>query len=116
MKKIELVTEVVENDKGEQELVKETYHYPIFVKGSLVKRAIKLGVELEKSTEAIDEDIIDKLAKFAVELYGNRFTVEELIDGIDASELVDTLVSILSSVMGGGEDTTQKKFIEEKMS
>jgi len=105
MRKLELVVDVKENDKGEQELVTETYNPPIYVKGSFVKKAISLGVELEKSEENISEDVVDKLAAFAVELYGNKFTEEELIDGIHAKDVMNTLMDILTSVLGSEDES-----------
>lgn len=118
VKDIEVV-EVVQEDgtiEKQQKLVTEDYPYPIFVKGGLVKKAIDLGVKMEKSGEEnIDSSVIDDLADFAVELYGKQFKRNELIDGIEATELFDTLTGILSSVMGGDEGNEQtKKFITEK--
>lgn len=112
-KTITLVTDVKVNNKGEQELVTVDYDYPLFVKGSLVKKAIDIGAELEKDNE-VNSKVIDKLANFAVELYGKQFTRDELIDGTDASELITLLTSILSIVMGGNEGNETKKFIEGK--
>jgi|SRR5699024_9893211 len=118
MKQLELVTDIKEDKDGNQELVTEAYNPPIFVKGSMVKKAISLGVKLEKSTESISSEVVDELAAFAVELYGNKFTAEELIDGIDAKDLMNELMGILTSVMGGDDNqdavTHEKKLTEVK--
>lgn len=118
MKKLELVVDIKEDKDGNQELVTETYNPPIFVKGSMVKKAIALGVQLENSEESISSDVVDNLAAFAVELYGNKFSAEELIDGIDAKDLLNELMGILTSVMGGDENedavTHEKKLTEVK--
>lgn len=113
-KTITLVTGIEQNDAGEQELVTVDYSYPIFVKGSLVKKAIDLGVQLEKNGD-VNSSVIDKLASYAVELYGKQFTKDELIDGTDASELLDTLTGVLGLVMGVEDEGNEtKKFIETK--
>lgn len=113
-KTITLVKDIKVNEEtGKHELVTEDYAYPIFVKGSLVKKAIDLGVELEKNEE-LSSKIIDKLANYAVELYGRQFTKDELIDGTNADELLNLLTGILGSVMGGSEENETKKFIEAK--
>jgi len=112
-KTLTLVTGI---DEEKNEVITQDYPYPIFVKGSLVKKAIDLGVELEKlGEENVDSGVVDDLADFAVELYNKQFTRDELIDGIDASDLFTKLTEILSSVMGGdGGNAQTKKHITEK--
>lgn len=108
VKDVEIV-EVEQEDgtvKKEQKLITEEYPYPIFVKGSLVKKAINLGAKFENAETKVDEKIIDDLADFAVALYGNQFTRSELIDGLDASDLLSTLIGIMSSATQGNN---QKK-------
>ena len=100
-KTITLVTGV----SKENELITQDYAYPIFVKGALVKKAIDLGVKLNKSVDGINSGFIDELADFAVELYGKQFKRDELIDGIDATELIKKLTEVLGMVMGGAEDS-----------
>src|SRR5699024_12799413 len=66
-KTLTLVTGI---DEEKNEVITQDYPYPIFVKGSLVKKAIDLGVELEKlGEENVDSGVVDDLADFAVELY-----------------------------------------------
>lgn len=114
-KTIKLITGVKMNDNGEQELVYKEYPYPIFVKGSIVKKAIDLGADMESASENINSKLIDDLADFTVELYAKQFTRTELIDGTQADELMDMLISKLTLVLGGEEDKAEtKKFIEEK--
>jgi len=108
-KSIKLVTDF-------ETLETKEYPYPAFVKGSFVKRALELGAKMDKQGQDVDETVIDDLADFAVDLYGNKFTREELIDGTDATELIDLLVDTLMSVMGTGAQIEQKKFMKEKTS
>src|SRR5699024_8609212 len=108
-KSIKLVTDF-------ETLETKEYPYPPFVKGSFVKRALELGTQMNKEGQEVDETIIDDLADFVVDLYGNKFTREELIDGTDATELMDLLIDTLMSVMGAGAQIEQKKFMKEKTS
>lgn len=113
-KDMELVTGVKEVN-GEQVLEYKTYPYPIFVKGSITKQAIDLGAELEGIEKNISSDVVDKMADFVVEVYGRQFERDELIDGIQAHELMPKLSSVLQFVMSGDEDKgKQKEFIQEK--
>lgn len=92
-----LVTDVKEND----ELETETYSYPFFPKGGLVKRAIDLGAEFEEAERVIQSGLFDKLTAFITELYQNKFTEEELVDGLRADKVIETYISILMSVLSG---------------
>lgn len=114
-KTIKLVTGIEVNDAGEQELVEKEFPYPIFVPGGLVKKAIDLGAKLEKSSDSVSGKLIDDLADFTVELYGKQFTRQELVDGVHAEELMDTLLNNMMSVLGSdAQENETKKFIEEK--
>lgn len=114
---MKLVVDIVEKE-GKQELVYKTYPYPIFVKGSITKQAIDLGAELEGIEENISSDVVDKMADFVVNVYNQAFTRDELIDGIQAHELMPKLSSVLQFVMGTGDESKskQEKFIEAKKS
>lgn len=115
-KDMKLVTGIKTVDE-EQQLEYKTYPYPIFVKGSITKQAIDLGAELEGIEENISSDIVDKMADFVVEVYGKQFKRDELIDGIQAHELMPKLSSVLQFVMSGDEEKgKQEKFIQEKNS
>lgn len=115
-KDMKLVTGVKEDDEGKQTLEYKTYPYPIFVKGSITKQAIDLGAELEGIETNISSGVVDKMADFVVNVYGNQFEREELIDGIQAHELMPRLSRVLQEVMGAGDDskTKQENFIKEK--
>lgn len=102
---------------GEQQLVYKSYPYPIFVKGGLVKKAIDIAADMEQTENTTMAQNIDKLADFVVEVYGNQFSRDELIDGIQAHELMEKLSGVLKFVISGEENSgEQKKFIQEKMS
>lgn len=91
---------LVKDVKGE-ELITESYSYPIFVKGVLTQRAIELGAELEKKGFGVDAELFEGMTTFIVELYGKQFTREQLINGIDIRQHVDTYVAILFGALQG---------------
>lgn len=105
----------VEIVDGEQKLSTKTYPYPIYVKGGLVKKAVEIGAKLESEDNEFNSGIIDDLADFTVEVYANQFTRDELIDGIQAHELMGKLTDVLQLIITGEEEKgKQKEFIQEK--
>lgn len=105
-KKIELV---IDHKEG----TTKTFHQPTFLKGSIVREGVKLGNEMNNADD-VDGDMIDKLCKFVADrLYDEQFTADELLDGIDAREVIPTLAGELSSifgdVQGSGKPTKAKK-------
>lgn len=111
---LKLVTGVKKVD-GEQQLEYKTYPYPIFVKGGVVKEALTLGAELEKPENGLSADLLDELADFVVELYGKQFTRDELIDGIQANDLIQTLMKPLREIVIGKQvENETENFIQEK--
>ena len=102
---------------GKQELEYTTYPYPLHAKGSLVIKAIDLAYELEKSEENINSKMITDLADFTVEVYAKQFTRDELIDGLQAHEVIETLTSVLQFVIAGNQKLGEnKEFIQKKTS
>lgn len=115
-KTMKLITGVEVVD-GEQVLQYKSYPYPIYVKGGLVKRAIDIGADMENKDNEFNAKVIDTLADFTVEVYANQFTRDELIDGIQAHELMEKLTDVLQFIIAGEEKKGKsKEFIQEKMS
>lgn len=97
-KSIELV---VDFETGET----KTFYQPKHIKGSIALEGLEIGKELQKKGENdIDRSDIERIADFvATHLYLNKFSREELIDGLDARKLFVTLMDQLSSILGGDE-------------
>ncbi|MCU7557254.1 phage tail assembly chaperone G [Macrococcus capreoli] len=109
MRKITLVTDA---EKGT-----EKEFTSIFTKGSLAMRALKIGKAFEELPEGTTPDIalIDELADVVASSYNDQFTKDEMIDGIDAPVLFETLMDQLQSIFGQKEVTnTTKDFLSEK--
>jgi len=60
----------------------------------ILKRAIRLSKSMDKENPT-DEDM-DALAGLVMEVFGNQFTVEDLDNGADVSEMVAVLTAIMS--------------------
>ena len=115
-KTMKLITGVKTVD-GKQELEYTTYPYPLHVKGSLIIKAIDLASTLEKTEENINSKMITDLADFVVEVYAKQFTRDELIDGLQAHEVIETLTGVLQFVIAGNQKLGEnKEFIQKKTS
>lgn len=97
-----LVTDI----KGD-ELETKSYQYPFFVKGIFVKKAIDLGAEFEENGAVVPTGLFDKLTNFVVELYGNEFTEDDLVNGVGADEIIQTYITILMSVLQGEQSKNE---------
>lgn len=85
------ITLYKENDevKGEYQRV--------IIPWKMLKRALKFKGLDENS---IDEKTFDALAGFVCELFGNKFTVDELGNGADISEVFAVIQSVVSRAQG----------------
>jgi hypothetical protein len=60
----------------------------------ILKRAVRLSKTMNK--EDPSEEDMDALAGLVVEIFGNQFSVEDLDNGADVSEMVAVLTAIMS--------------------
>lgn len=65
-----------------------------FVPWKLLKQAIRLSAKLGDG-QNLNEEAIDDLAGLVVEVFGNRFTVEQLNEGADVGEMMTVLTAIV---------------------
>src|SRR5699024_12294841 len=101
-KTMKLITGVKTVD-GKQELEYTTYPYPLHVKGRLIIKAIDLASSLENAEENINSKAIAHLPDYVVEVYAKQFTRDELIDGLHAQQVIETLTSALQLVIPGNQ-------------
>ncbi|MDF1510825.1 tail tube protein [Bacillus phage vB_Bacillus_1020A] len=89
----------------------KTFAVP-FVKGRILRRALKLNKLLEGKTQ-LDDETIDNLAEFVCEVFENQFTVDELLDGLPLKgmlpKLQGTLVDVITEATSGIEGVSDSK-------
>lgn len=68
-----------------------------FVSTRKLKETLKLS---EKVQEGFTVEIMDELADFEVSLYGNQFTVDDLLDGYPAQDFFNKVLEDLQAVVG----------------
>lgn len=81
-----------------------------FIPGRIFRQAVKARELLKKGNELTDEEL-DELIMVVVNAYNKQFTIDQFWDGIDARDIMDTIVdTIIGTIQrvngtGGSEDT-----------
>lgn len=86
-------------DPETNEVVKEFVRS--FVPWRLLKKAIRLSKTLNNINEAdLKEEDVDAIASLVVDAFGDQFTVEQLNDGADLTEMIVVMTGIVSRAQG----------------
>lgn len=86
-----------------------------FTKGSLALRALALGKKFEENEDSINAEAIYEVADLVVDVYNKEFDRDQLIDGIDSSELFETLMMQLEMVVSKPQVSAETSdFLKEK--
>ncbi|EGQ3068542.1 hypothetical protein I0P04_001895 [Staphylococcus pseudintermedius] len=96
--KIELITDVKDNG----ELVTEVYKAPDFIPFSKLVNATKKLESLETATEV---EAMIAMFEVLVDLYNNQFTLETLMNGLDARDALKVVETNIGALAGGVKQT-----------
>lgn len=69
------------------------------VKARMFRKAIALTDEI--NLDNIKAKDLDDMVNFMVEAYGNQFTLDDVYDGMDSSDLMTALTECITQVVGG---------------
>jgi len=72
------------------------------VKAIKVREALIIYESTDMSN--IDSKKLDEMADYVVSLYGDKFTRDELYNGLGADQLISTLIGNMSKVIAGVTD------------
>lgn len=84
---------------NQDDSIKATY-VRSFVPWRLLKKAVGLSEQL--NTDSMTAADLDALAGLVVEVFGDQFTVEDLNNGADISEMTAVLATIVAKAKGSG--------------
>lgn len=78
-----------------------------FVPWKLLKLAIKLyqGMKDFDGITDMPEEMIDSLAALVVEVFGNQFSIEDLNEKADVTEMITVINQIVAKASGGVNPT-----------
>jgi len=80
-------------------------HTTMIVPWKLLKKAISLAKTLNTNPDEMSDSDIDSLAGLVVEVFGGKFTVDELDNGADVSEMMAVIQQILAKASGARNPT-----------
>lgn len=92
-----------QDTEGEDIVVTRTF-VAINPKSRLIRKSIELAKEIDFTKELDSVEDLDKLVNYVCEVYRNKFTVDELYDGLGSVELIPTLIKTIEDVKNGVED------------
>ena len=75
------------------------------IKSRLVVMAFEVRAEI--ASKEFGADSLHKLADFTCEVYGNKFTRDELYDGLESHLLIPTLQETMEGVINGVTKRTE---------
>lgn len=76
-----------------------------FSQSFIPARVFRKTIEIQKQLQGeIDETILDSLVDFIVTLFGKQFSADDLYDGLDARNLINTAIKCVNEVVSGSSD------------
>ena len=91
-------------DTNGEDIIEKKLFVTTNIKARIVRKALELKKEVSLGAESESLETLDKLVDFTCEVYKNKFTRDELYDGLDANLLFKTLVSTMEGAAGGVSD------------
>lgn len=74
-----------------------------FITNKIKARMVRKSTEIAKEVDFnnLTPESLDKLIDFVCEVYKNKFTRDDLYDGLDAEKLVPTLLDTIQGITDG---------------
>lgn len=85
-------------DENENELAEKKIYIAPQPKARMIRKAAEITENLNINDFKISD--LDTMAEFTVELFGHKFTVDDLWDGIDADKFTATILDCIYSLIG----------------
>ncbi|HEY5576206.1 MAG TPA: hypothetical protein VIK34_05755 [Clostridiaceae bacterium] len=94
--KLEIVTG---QDASGEDMVEQKTFVTNKIKARMVRRSTEITKEVDFNS--LTPEGLDKLIDFVCEVYKNKFTRDDLYDGLDADKLIPTLVATIQGITEG---------------
>jgi len=77
----------------------------LFVPWKLLKLSVRLAKELNLDPDNMTEEDIDALSGLVVEVFGNQFSIEDVNNKADVSDMISVLHTIIAKATGNANPT-----------
>ncbi|WP_026478165.1 phage tail assembly chaperone G [Alkaliphilus transvaalensis] len=75
-----------------------------FISARMVRRTIEVSKGINFNDMSPEE--LDQMVGFVVELFSNKFTIDDVYDGLSSKELIPTMMNCINEVVGGMSEAT----------
>ena len=69
------------------------------IKGILLRKTVGIIKVFESMDKGMDEEKLDRLADYIVDVFGKQFTREEFYDGIELGNVITKIQNIAETIM-----------------
>ena len=76
------------------------------IKTRALRQAIAINEKIDFENLKVKD--LDELVAFVCDIYGNKFTLDQFYDGLDADKLTDTLSNAINGIINPATDTLNK--------
>lgn len=87
------------------ELNNKIYIMPT-VKAKMLRKTLTLNEKMDFNNLKVND--LDELVNFVVELFDNQFSIDDIYDNVDSTELIPLLTKAIESVVGNTNKTLNK--------
>lgn len=72
-----------------------------FIPGRVFRKTLEIQKQLK---DGVQEETVDRMIEFVVTAFGKQFTFDQCYDGIDARNIMPTVVDICQQIINGGSE------------
>lgn len=77
---------------------RKIFKLPSFISGRMIRKAVTFT---KNDLSNIDEEQLDELIGFVANVFGDKFTIDEFYDGIDARKMMETIGNTIFFIING---------------
>lgn len=77
---------------------KKNFKLPSFIPGRMVRKAVTFT---KMDLNDVSDEMLDDLVEYVANVYGDKFTIDEFYDGIDARIMLDVIGDTIQGIVNG---------------
>lgn len=88
-----------ESDGEGKEIRTEKTFVATEIKGRMIRKAVEFAKFQNADEMEINVDTLDEMVNFVVEVFGNKFTLDDVYDGINVENIVPEMIRCVQEVV-----------------